>query len=66
MNAVDALRTEVEKDLGPVDILVNNAGIIPKRSLRGGTYDEIKRIIDVNLNAVVLVNKRRKKIQFFI
>ncbi|XP_050098397.1 17-beta-hydroxysteroid dehydrogenase 13-like [Anopheles aquasalis] len=47
--AVVALRTEVSQKLGPVDILINNAGVLPAMSLREGTPNDLKKVIDINL-----------------
>jgi NAD(P)-dependent dehydrogenase (short-subunit alcohol dehydrogenase family) len=48
---VEACKTKIEADLGPVDILVNNAGVLPLASLREGKPSDLERIITVNLTA---------------
>ncbi|XP_055855269.1 uncharacterized oxidoreductase SSP0419-like [Episyrphus balteatus] len=48
---VENLKEEVEKSIGPVDILINNAGLMPLASLREGRPADVKRIVDVNINA---------------
>lgn len=47
--AVSAMKGEVNAKLGPVDILVNNAGVLPLMSLREGTPDDLKKVIEINL-----------------
>lgn len=66
-SAVAKLRLEVEKDFGPVDILVNNAAVLPMGSFMNGSYEQIKRIVDVNINAVMLVinNNNVKNVDIF-
>ena len=50
LEAVQALFSQIDKDLGPVNILVNNAGIDGKRAMCG--YDnpaDWERVIGINL-----------------
>ncbi|XP_058054791.1 17-beta-hydroxysteroid dehydrogenase 13-like [Anopheles bellator] len=47
--AVTVLKAEVLSTLGPVDILVNNAGVLPLMSLREGTPNDLKKVIEINL-----------------
>uniref|UniRef100_A0A182JBQ0 Ketoreductase domain-containing protein n=2 Tax=Anopheles atroparvus TaxID=41427 RepID=A0A182JBQ0_ANOAO len=47
--AVRDMKKEVNLKLGPVDILVNNAGVLPLMSLREGTPDDLKKVIEINL-----------------
>uniref|UniRef100_A0A182Q3P0 Short-chain dehydrogenase/reductase 3 n=1 Tax=Anopheles farauti TaxID=69004 RepID=A0A182Q3P0_9DIPT len=47
--AVSNLKREVSSSLGPIDILVNNAGVLPLMSLREGTPDDLKKVIEINL-----------------
>lgn len=56
-SAVEKLRLEVQNDFGPVDILVNNAAVLPMGSFMSGSFEQRKRIVDVNINAVMLVMK---------
>lgn len=42
---------------GHVDILVNNAGILASQSFETMTFEEWRRVIDVNLHGVFLVTK---------
>lgn len=48
---------KIEEDLAPVDILVNNAAILPLLSLREGAHEEVKRIIDVNVTANLIMTR---------
>ncbi|XP_058120400.1 17-beta-hydroxysteroid dehydrogenase 13-like [Anopheles ziemanni] len=48
-DAVSAMKDKVNAKLGPVDILVNNAGVLPLMSLREGTPDDLKKVIETNL-----------------
>ena len=47
--AVDALVSAVEKDMGSLDILVNNAGVTADNLLMRMKDDEWDRVMDVNL-----------------
>ncbi|XP_035907423.1 17-beta-hydroxysteroid dehydrogenase 13-like [Anopheles stephensi] len=47
--AVASLKREVSSKLGPIDILVNNAGVLPLMSLREGTPEDLKKVIEINL-----------------
>lgn len=65
-SAVEQLRLEVQNDFGPVDILVNNAAVISLGSFMNGSYEQIKRVVDVNINAVMLVIKNNKMPKMWI
>lgn len=56
--AVSNLKREVSSKLGPVDILVNNAGVLPLMSLREGTPDDLKKVIEINLLSHLWVGTR--------
>lgn len=56
-SAIEKLHSEIENDFGPVEILVNNAAILPSGLFINETFDQMKRMIDVNINAVILVIK---------
>jgi all-trans-retinol dehydrogenase (NAD+) len=49
--AIQRLKSDIEIDFPgqSVDILVNNAGILSGISLREGQYQQIQKVIDVNL-----------------
>ncbi len=47
---VSELATTVRETLGPVDVLVNNAGITVDRKFENMTYDDWRRVMDVNLD----------------
>ncbi|XP_001847011.2 estradiol 17-beta-dehydrogenase 11 [Culex quinquefasciatus] len=47
--SVQELRKSVESSLGQVDILVNNAGVMPLMSVREGTPEDLKRVLEINL-----------------
>lgn len=66
-SAVEQLHLQVQNDFGPVDILVNNAAVLPIGSFMSGSYEEIKRVVDVNINAVLLVikNNNSKNVDIF-
>ncbi|CAG4977135.1 unnamed protein product [Parnassius apollo] len=49
--AVMALAEKVRKDVGDVDILVNNAGIMPCKPFLQQTEQEIRLLMDINVNA---------------
>lgn len=55
--AVKALVTQIEKELGVIDILVNNAGIIKRIPMCDMTVDEFRQVIDIDLNAPFIVSK---------
>jgi NAD(P)-dependent dehydrogenase (short-subunit alcohol dehydrogenase family) len=55
--SVARLKAEVEKDGGSCDILVNNAGIYPMQSFDEITFEDWRRVISVNLDAMFLMAK---------
>ncbi|XP_055626078.1 estradiol 17-beta-dehydrogenase 11-like [Toxorhynchites rutilus septentrionalis] len=50
-DSVLGLKKEVESSLGHVDILVNNAGVLPLMSVREGTPEDVKKVLEINLLA---------------
>ena len=56
-NAVNALVTTVEKEIGVIDILVNNAGIIKRIPMHEMSAAEFRQVIDVDLNAPFICAK---------
>ncbi len=48
---------EIERDVGPIDVLINNAGIQRRAPLEELTYEDWKKVIDVNLSSVFLVSQ---------
>ncbi|AFM17747.1 dehydrogenase of unknown specificity, short-chain alcohol dehydrogenase like protein [Mycolicibacterium chubuense NBB4] len=50
--AIDAALTEIRAALGPVEILVNAAGLDGFKKFTDITFDEWRRVVDVNLNGV--------------
>lgn len=57
--AIEAMRTEIEKALGPVDLLVANAGgnLTPPAALEDIPIDGWKATVDANLTATFLTLK---------
>ena len=55
--AVNALVTQIEKEVGVIDILFNNAGIIKRIPMVEMTAAEFRHVIDVDLNAPFIVAK---------
>jgi NAD(P)-dependent dehydrogenase (short-subunit alcohol dehydrogenase family) len=53
----NAFLTEVERQLGPLEVLINNAGIMPVGPFVAETDATAARIIDINLNGVILGSK---------
>jgi NAD(P)-dependent dehydrogenase (short-subunit alcohol dehydrogenase family) len=53
----DGFLTEVESQLGPLEVLINNAGIMPIGPFVAETDATTARIIDINLNGVILGSK---------
>jgi 3-oxoacyl-[acyl-carrier protein] reductase len=47
----------VRKALGPIDVLVNNAGILHHGAFADETYDNMGRIIDVNLKGLLFTTR---------
>ena len=56
-DAVNAFVAQVEREIGVIDILVNNAGIIKRIPMCEMTAKEFRQVIDVDLNAPVIVSK---------
>lgn len=49
IESVKVLKKNVESEMGFVDILVNNAGVLPRMSLREGSEEDIRKIVEINL-----------------
>ena len=56
-NAVNAVATKIEKEVGVIDILVNNAGIIKRIPMTEMSAADFRLVIDVDLNAPFIVAK---------
>ncbi|RKI91175.1 gluconate 5-dehydrogenase [Parablautia intestinalis] len=54
---VQAMVTQIEKEVGVIDILVNNAGIIKRIPMCDMTAEQFRQVIDVDLNAPFIVSK---------
>lgn len=54
---VNAMVTQIEKEVGVIDILVNNAGIIKRVPMHEMSAAEFRQVIDVDLNAPFIVAK---------
>ncbi|WP_249010744.1 SDR family oxidoreductase [Conexibacter sp. DBS9H8] len=48
---------QTERELGPLDVLINNAGIMPLGAFVEETEATAERMIDINLNGVILGSK---------
>ncbi|MBQ9065669.1 MAG: gluconate 5-dehydrogenase [Blautia sp.] len=55
--AVSALVSDIEKDLGPVDILVNNAGIIKRIPMVEMSAADFREVVDIDLTAAFITSK---------
>jgi NAD(P)-dependent dehydrogenase (short-subunit alcohol dehydrogenase family) len=53
----DGFLTEVESQLGPLEVLINNAGIMPIGPFVTETDATTARMIDINVNGVILGSK---------
>jgi NAD(P)-dependent dehydrogenase (short-subunit alcohol dehydrogenase family) len=53
----NAFLTEVETQLGPLEVLINNAGIMPIGPFVAESDATAARMIDINLNGVILGSK---------
>lgn len=56
LEEIEALKTKIEKDLGPVDIVVNNAGLLFENNLTVEDPKYLQKLIDVNLMALLWVS----------
>lgn len=54
---VQAMVTQIEKEVGVIDILVNNAGIIKRIPMCEMSASDFRQVIDVDLNAPFIVSK---------
>ena len=54
---VQEMVKKIEAEVGVIDILVNNAGIIKRIPMHEMTADEVRQVIDVDLNAPFIVSK---------
>ena len=55
--AVQAMVKQIEEEVGVIDILVNNAGIIKRIPMCEMTADQLRQVIDVDVNAPSSVSK---------
>jgi NAD(P)-dependent dehydrogenase (short-subunit alcohol dehydrogenase family) len=53
----DGFLHEVERQLGPLEVLINNAGIMPIGPFVAETDATAARLVDINLNGVILGSK---------
>ena len=53
----DGFLQEVERQLGPLEVLINNAGIMPLGPFVAETDATTARMIDINLNGVIIGSK---------
>lgn len=51
LSSIEKLKTDIEKEIGPVDIVVNNAGMILVDRFLNSTVDQMARCVDVNLTS---------------
>ena len=54
---VNAMVSQIEKEVGVIDILVNNAGIIKRIPMCEMSAEEFREVIDIDLNAPFIVSK---------
>lgn len=54
---VNAMVSQIEKEVGVIDILVNNAGIIKRIPMHEMTAAEFRQVIDIDLNGPFIVSK---------
>lgn len=52
----DTIETCIEK-MGKIDILLNNAGMISRAPLLEGKFEDWRKVIDINLNAVYYLSR---------
>ncbi|BES61732.1 gluconate 5-dehydrogenase [Dysgonomonas capnocytophagoides] len=56
-DGVNAMVTQIEKEVGVIDILVNNAGIIKRVPMHEMSAAEFRQVIDIDLNGPFIVAK---------
>ena len=56
--SVEAVFAKIAEKYGKLDILVNNAGIIYKNPVEALDMDRFRKVMDINLNGVVICTKR--------
>lgn len=56
-NEIKETFAKIKEIYGKIDILVNNAGVSDRKKLEEYTYDDFKKVIDINLNAVFNCSK---------
>jgi gluconate 5-dehydrogenase len=54
---VNAMVSQIEREVGGIDILVNNAGIIKRIPMHEMSAADFRQVIDVDLNAPFIVSK---------
>lgn len=56
-DAIQAMVTQIEKEVGIIDILVNNAGIIKRIPMLEMSATDFRQVIDIDLNGPFIVSK---------
>ena len=56
-DAIQAMVTQIEKEVGIIDILVNNAGIIKRIPMLEMSAADFRQVIDIDLNGPFIVSK---------
>lgn len=56
-DGVNAMVSQIEKEVGVIDILVNNAGIIKRVPMHEMSAAEFRQVIDIDLNGPFIVSK---------
>ena len=55
---IEETAKKIKSDFDQIDILINNAGVISGKMIADLSYEEIRKTMDVNLIAVILMTKQ--------
>lgn len=57
-NQIEQIADRIKKDFNPVDILINNAGVVTGKPIVDTRFEDLKKILDTNLMAVIWMTKQ--------
>jgi 3-oxoacyl-[acyl-carrier protein] reductase len=61
-DSINSLVELIENEWGYVDYVINNAGLYPNHLLLDMSFEDWKKVLDVNLNAVFLLTQKLAKL----
>lgn len=57
-NQIEQIADRIKKDFNFIDILINNAGVVTGKPILDTRFEELKKVLDTNLMAVIWLTKQ--------